>query len=736
MLCKDLPLDASEEYILEFMAWKLLSFKQWQNPDYRVRLEYAQRSRNQRKLLHLALNDVHESVRVAAVKNLPSDSDRLMVVERSGCDRSLEIALGMLHSDDALKRAATLSDLKDDLRLNALERVVDHSEDVLLQLASDSSEKIALYAISLSHDSEALEGIYSDDISDARALAIINKSASEGFAVEVFEASPFQDRRLAALRKVSDQNRLKEFYLNEHDSEVRTQVIEQCDLDENLTDFFTDEDDEALRIKIAAKISNEEWLFKTACEDYNINVRRAAAEGIKDSGKLVEVAVKNEDRGIHNVILSKPLDDDELNTLARLSPDSFVRVDAVNRIVDEQMLVALIEKSEAPDVLWFASRRLGKMPILSLRQIQSPEILIQAAKQDSQKIARMAAIRQIKDEWALQHLSNYGDADLARAASALGKEIKTPSGLSFLPVLTRSYQMSVFPVTGLQFARWKEETGDLESAEKYSELDDLPATDVSIEDAKAFCAWLSSCDHARYRLPYFHEWKHAAICDEPNWFSAGRLRAFSSQEEAELVLFGRERSARPLYEGVPNPWGFLDMIGNVMEWTADTPFSEQMLRSAISVDEFAQSELSNEEVPTINDYAYASGNHWADRRIRSGRWKRLIHKSNLNGNASGKVGFRVLRFDSKVSADPVEYELTLLPDVAFGYTVEQVCLSVSQSLSIEYEEAKKHFTVAPYRLAILRDYGAILRIKESWESVGALTHLTSRLVGDKRKSDA
>jgi hypothetical protein len=74
-------------------------------------LAYAQRAGNWKKLLHLALYDVHESVRVAAVKNLPSDAARLEVIENAACDKSLRIALNMIDSDEARSAVAQITDL-------------------------------------------------------------------------------------------------------------------------------------------------------------------------------------------------------------------------------------------------------------------------------------------------------------------------------------------------------------------------------------------------------------------------------------------------------------------------------------------------------------------------------------------------------------------------------------------------------------------------------------------------
>jgi len=428
------------------MAWKFLGFKQWQDPDYRVRLEFARRSKNQGKLLHLAMNDVHESVRVAAVKNLRSDSDRIAVVERSGCDRSLSIAVGMLQSDDALVRAAGIKDLDSDLRLNALERVSGRCDELLLELALDPSEKLALYAISRCEAIEPLEALYSEDLSEDRGLAIIEKSGSEAFVVQVFENSPNMARRLAALSKISDTSKLREFYLNEHDSEVRALVVEQCDDGAMLVEFFNDEDDERLRVKIAEKVGDENWLFSVACQDYNISVRRAAAQAIEEPAKLTQIAIENDDRVIHDIVLGENLIDEHLSQLALQSSVSYVRVGAINRIKDESILAGLLDKSKAPEVIWFAGRRLGKLPIAALRQIKSAEVLVRAAEQDAQKIARIAAIRQIEDEWALERLSNSENVELAETAQALRREIKTDAGLSFLQVPNRIYQMSVFPV--------------------------------------------------------------------------------------------------------------------------------------------------------------------------------------------------------------------------------------------------------------------------------------------------
>ncbi|MFP4259797.1 MAG: formylglycine-generating enzyme family protein, partial [Opitutales bacterium] len=661
------------------MGWQLFQLNQWKDPDHRVRLNYARRSKKQSKLFYLALNDVHESVRVAAVKNLESDHLLLQILRQSDCSKSLAIAVGMLCTDEALSEAAAFRDLDVELRLDAIGRVVQHSEPFLLQLALDPEDQLAIHAISRCADREGLEAIYSEDFSDARAVAIIEKMKEGDFCYRIFETSPKLERRLAALDKISQVTKLREYYFEEHEVFIRSKIISKMNDDSRLAEFFEDEDDEALRVAIVEKMSDAEWLHLIACEDYNIEARRAAVRGIEDADRLARIAVKNEDRVIHEIVFGKGLGDEQLTFLAKEATHPYVRVEAISRIEDPEILESLADASSWPDVVWFCSRAVGKMPISVIRQIQSSEVLVRAARQETQKIARMAAIREIRDPWALEDLKQSEDPEVAEAAHCLGAEVEGPCGLRFLSVPGRPYQLSIFPVTGEQFSKWKEDLGDPQAAEKYARLQDLPVTDIEPEQARQFCKWLSRKDDAFYRLPLFDEWRHAAVCDDENWFSTGRLRAFQNQEEAEMVLFGQKHGVRPLHESVSNPWGFLDMIGNIMEWTGEPVYSEQALRAGIAVDEFARKEgAGSPERPNLHEFAYASGNHWADRRIRPGRWKRLIHLDNLKGSVADKVGFRVLRVDPLAKEKAFEYELTLLPEVAHGYSLSQVCRALGK----------------------------------------------------------
>jgi hypothetical protein len=214
---------------------------QWKNPDYNIRLEYARRSGNQKKLLYLAVNDVHESVRMAAVKNLSSDAARLHVIGFSSCDRSLELALRFLHSDEARSEVALMQDLSALLRLNALNEISSPSENLLLELVSDHQEEVALFAIDATDNVDVLEALYSEELSDARCLAILAKIRSESLALEIFETTLFGERRIAALAKISNSDTLKELFLSENDSLMRSSIVERCHDDTVLIQFFEEQ---------------------------------------------------------------------------------------------------------------------------------------------------------------------------------------------------------------------------------------------------------------------------------------------------------------------------------------------------------------------------------------------------------------------------------------------------------------------------------------------------------------
>jgi formylglycine-generating enzyme required for sulfatase activity len=94
--------------------------------------------------------------------------------------------------------------------------------------------------------------------------------------------------------------------------------------------------------------------------------------------------------------------------------------------------------------------------------------------------------------------------------------------------------------------------------------DELPVTNVSWEEAVAFCERLSALTGQTYRLPSETEWESACRVGSPRHISGtGTLHDmgwYAGNSRQELHPVGRKQ---------PNPWGLLDMHGNAEEWCAD-----------------------------------------------------------------------------------------------------------------------------------------------------------------------
>lgn len=97
-----------------------------------------------------------------------------------------------------------------------------------------------------------------------------------------------------------------------------------------------------------------------------------------------------------------------------------------------------------------------------------------------------------------------------------------------------------------------------------------PVEHVSWIDAMAFCKKLTERERAAGRLPAGHVF---TLPTEAQWeysFRAGTTGAYVGEPEA-TAWYDRNSAAttHPVGEKKPNPWGFHDMAGNVLEWCYD-----------------------------------------------------------------------------------------------------------------------------------------------------------------------
>ena len=193
-------------------------------------------------------------------------------------------------------------------------------------------------------------------------------------------------------------------------------------------------------------------------------------------------------------------------------------------------------------------------------------------------------------------------------------------GMRFVPVpiyegngsrvVTRTILMSQWQTRVRDYEAFCEETGRSHEKPRFAQTADDPVVNVSWEDAKAFCKWLSKKDGQTYRLPTDREWscavgigdredpnktpeeKDEQIVDEYPWGSewpppidAGNyfgeecatlgkvaLKEVGYDTENLIVVTGFNDGTvftAPVGSYHANGFGLYDLGGNVWEWCED-----------------------------------------------------------------------------------------------------------------------------------------------------------------------
>ena len=143
-----------------------------------------------------------------------------------------------------------------------------------------------------------------------------------------------------------------------------------------------------------------------------------------------------------------------------------------------------------------------------------------------------------------------------------------------------------------------------EGCEPLSGPSSLPATNISVDQAKAYTRWLSSQTGQKYRLPTVDEWEWAVL-------SEGRAEVdqnINCTVDSRGVRLGEK--LLNAVSGRPNPWGLYNFVGNAREWAV-----------------------------TGDNSLLAMGGAHTDPRQECTLEKRVAH----DGAADPVTGFRVLR---------------------------------------------------------------------------------------------
>jgi len=136
------------------------------------------------------------------------------------------------------------------------------------------------------------------------------------------------------------------------------------------------------------------------------------------------------------------------------------------------------------------------------------------------------------------------------------------------------FYLGATEVTNAQYERFDPGHKQLRGKLGYSQADDEAVVFVSWEEALAFCRWLSEKENRPYHLPTEAQWEYACRAGTMTPYSTGDTSPEVFHKNVKNSWFPSSRGEGeivPLHVGrtPPNPWGLMDMHGNVEEWCHD-----------------------------------------------------------------------------------------------------------------------------------------------------------------------
>jgi len=152
------------------------------------------------------------------------------------------------------------------------------------------------------------------------------------------------------------------------------------------------------------------------------------------------------------------------------------------------------------------------------------------------------------------------------------------------PMHVKSFWIDKYPVTNAQYKKFLETTHyhpqndlnflrDWKNGNYPSGLDNKPVTWISLEDARAYAAW------AGKRLPHEWEWQYAAQGGDGRSYPWG-----NTWDEEKVPAPDKSRTMRgpdavDAHPQGASPFGVMDMVGNVWQWTEE--FQDEHTRAGI-----------------------------------------------------------------------------------------------------------------------------------------------------------
>ena len=157
--------------------------------------------------------------------------------------------------------------------------------------------------------------------------------------------------------------------------------------------------------------------------------------------------------------------------------------------------------------------------------------------------------------------------------------------------ISQPFAIGKYEVTFEEYDHFAEATGREKPNDEGWGGGKRPVINVGWEDANAYCAWLGQ----GYRLPTEAEWEYAARAGTTTRYSLGDDITTQQVNFSNVLAKTADVGSYPA-----NPWGLLDMHGNVWEWVADW------------YGDYPAGAATDPEGPTNGPFRVVRGGSWND----------------------------------------------------------------------------------------------------------------------------
>jgi formylglycine-generating enzyme required for sulfatase activity len=192
-------------------------------------------------------------------------------------------------------------------------------------------------------------------------------------------------------------------------------------------------------------------------------------------------------------------------------------------------------------------------------------------------------------------------------------------------VRLKGFLMDKTEVTWGQYLRFATETGrPVPEAPVWGMRESFPVSNVTWEDAHAFCAWAGG------RLPTEAEWERAARGDDSRrypWGDDWDASRCNTQESGPHAP-----TAAGVYQDCVSPYGILDLAGSVWEWCQDW----------YDAGYYAKSPVDNPIGPEVGQLRVSRGASW----VNPAEWARSAYRQGIDPRWPNPLrGFRCVQED-------------------------------------------------------------------------------------------